>query len=241
VYRAVLLNKRYGISYTTYLHVYMLFAWMTAVLNLGLASALSSTMLRGATTQERVLAWTLAVITVAIVLAPFVVAPLLGRLRTGTTWQARALAKLEDLAAAIATHGRNPRLIGVVLVTGLFSFGMWIAFFRVALSGLGIEVGVGALALFLAIWQLSSLFIITPGNLGVQEIVYGVVCSAVGIGMAEGVVVSGLIRVIQYLVIFPLGLLCGGWGLVRRTGNSLAVQVGEDIGTTNGDLDQGKP
>lgn len=216
-YRAVALKKGYGIPYTTYIHVYTLFAWMTTVLNLTLASVLSLSVLAGTGAQERLLTGGLVAITLGIALAPFAVQPVFRWWPVKGKWLSCIRAKLEELVHAVTEYGSHLDLIAVVVGFGLLRFGLWILFFRIALSGMGVQVTLAQLALFLAIWQLSSLLIITPGNLGVQEIVYGVVGGAVGIGAAHGVLLSALIRAAQYLVVFPLGLVCGGWGLLKSS------------------------
>lgn len=215
-YKAVVLKKQFGVSYTTYLHVYTLFAWITTTLNLLLAGFLSTGLLIHGTTQEQLLSFTLLALGFLALIAPFVARFLFSFWQPKQRWLSAVRDGAHNLLTAMTEHGTHPRLLAIVIGLGLLRFGFWILFFRVALSGFGVEVSLAALAVFLAIWNLSALIVITPGNLGVQEVVYGIVGSAVGIGAAHGVMLSALIRAIQYMVVFPLGIACGGWGMLKR-------------------------
>lgn len=216
-YKAVSLNRRHGVSYTTYIHAYALLAWMSTVQNLALASVFSWEMLASGTREERALGIGLTTVALGVTAAPFAAIPLLRRLRLPGRWLARVQEKAAALVDTLADFSKQPRFVGVVLALGFVRFGIWILFFRIALAGMDVDVRLAHLALFLAIWQLSKILIITPGNLGVQEVVYGVVGGAVGIGAAPGVMVSALIRAAQYLVILPLGLAFGGWQVCKRS------------------------
>lgn len=215
-YKAVVLKKQFGVSYTTYLHVYSLFAWITTTLNLLLAGILSTGLLINGTTQEQLLSITLLALGILALMAPFVARFLFSFWQPKQRWLSAVRDGAHNLLTAMTEHGTHPRLLAIVIGLGLLRFGFWILFFRVALSGFGVEVSLASLAVFLAIWNLSALIVITPGNLGVHEIVYGIVGSAVGIGAAHGVMLSALIRAIQYMVVFPLGIACGGWGILKK-------------------------
>ena len=60
-------------------------------------------------------------------------------------------------------------------------------------------------------------FIISPGgNLGVREILYGLLGAQMGIGETEGILASVTIRVLSFLTLIVLGVSFGGIGLLRN-------------------------
>lgn len=74
---------------------------------------------------------------------------------------------------------------------------------------LGFEIDMGAIMLASAIIKISLLATITPGNLGIKEAVTGFASYIIGVGFAEGVVVSVLQRVIAILVYMLIGGIFG--------------------------------
>ncbi len=68
----------------------------------------------------------------------------------------------------------------------------------------GIEVELPVMALFYIVLKLSNQIIITPGNLGVRELAYGILSEQVQIGMAEGIMIAVVLRVLNTLVIATL-------------------------------------
>ena len=86
-------------------------------------------------------------------------------------------------------------------------------------KGFGIILTVPALLVFYVLLRLSLFIIITPGNIGVQEIAYGFISEQMGFGMAQGVLVSVFSRILNTSVILVLGILFGGIDLLRHRKN----------------------
>lgn len=74
-----------------------------------------------------------------------------------------------------------------------------------AYSFIGYTVGIGGIMFASAIIQLSFFAAITPGNLGIKEAVTGLASYAIGVGFAEGIVVSVLQRAVAMIVYFLVG------------------------------------
>ena len=61
-------------------------------------------------------------------------------------------------------------------------------------------------AWFMAIiLSFSILISLTPGNLGVQEAIIGLLSELLGLGFNEGLLVAGLVRVVAVSITFTLG------------------------------------
>ena len=70
--------------------------------------------------------------------------------------------------------------------------------------------------LYAILLKLSLLVNITPGNLGLRELVYGQLSQALGTGVEASILVSGIIRMVTYLLLSVLGVLFGGLALLRH-------------------------
>jgi len=79
-------------------------------------------------------------------------------------------------------------------------------------------------ALFFTVLTLLNQIVITPGNLGIKEVAYGVLAQQLQIGMAQGILVSLILRVLTLVVTTALGLAFGGRGLLSRSGQNRASQ-----------------
>ena len=239
VYRAVVLKRETGLSYTRYVHVFALFGWLTTLLNLLLATILMVAIMPelslGGLPGVAVTGGAFAVLLIGPVVTEKVLAAF--EPREGTA--ARLHGALHGMFQAMVEHGRDARLLALVMGFAVARFVLWVALFRLLFVGMEVRVGYAELALFLAIYQLSALLMITPGNLGVREVIYGMVGGAVGITAAQGVMLSALLRALQYVVIFPLGLAFGGWRLVAGTDVECGKWKVESDGTDT-DVEGGK-
>jgi uncharacterized membrane protein YbhN (UPF0104 family) len=90
---------------------------------------------------------------------------------------------------------------------------------------LGISPLIGtSMAVFVSF---SNLVMITPGNIGVQEIVYGYLSELSGVVFVQGIVISTLIRVIGWLTILFAAPIC--WYLLFFRQNLSMPQIGDGV------------
>lgn len=205
VYRALALKKGYGFGYSKTIAAYSATAWMSIMLNAFLIAAITAVFQPGfeiGGVNVPVAAGAAFVVTLAL---PFL-ARRFGRLVSATLgkrwdWVSRVVHRA-DGAVAVASR---PGLVLTINAVGVFSFAVNALMIYIAFRGMGIDLAFPALLVFVGILRLSSLVIITPGNLGVRELAYGFLSSAVGVGLAEGLLVSGILRLAGYLVLALLG------------------------------------
>ena len=65
----------------------------------------------------------------------------------------------------------------------------------------------------------------TLGDISVQELAYRILSGQMGIGMAQGMVVSVIMRILSTSVIIVLGGLFGGIALLRRRADYSGIQA----------------
>jgi uncharacterized membrane protein YbhN (UPF0104 family) len=96
---------------------------------------------------------------------------------------------------------RKPRLLlsgGLIILTNT-AISIWIKFFVFQL--IGVTTKVSELTLFVVLNKVSNLLVVTPGNLGVMESLFGVLSVMLGIGAAQGVAAALILRAVSFLVL----------------------------------------
>ena len=103
-----------------------------------------------------------------------------------------------------------------IVLTGIITFINTVAIFYLCFKSLAITVALPSLALFYVVLHLSVQIIVTPGNLGVRELAYGILSDQMNIGMAQGLIVSVILRILGTSIVIVLGSFFGGIDLLRR-------------------------
>jgi uncharacterized membrane protein YbhN (UPF0104 family) len=216
LYRATRLKRQHNLSYTGFVNANALFVWIDSLLSLLLVFGL--TLGVGSKTRIAGVNVTLAVgsLTVATAIAPFAAKRLLELFgpEAGVVGDARE--QLCQLFVFVVDRGANARLIGKLVALSGLQFVVWVLLYSIAFKGIGVRANLADIAVFLAVYKLSTFLVITPGNVGIREVTYALVGRALGIGMAQGAVVAAILRAIGYAVLIPLGLVWGGADLLHR-------------------------
>ena len=89
---------------------------------------------------------------------------------------------------------RRPRFLRRFLVASAVATAAGTSVVLAAADALGAGVSVGEAALFLALVQMSSLVVVTPGNIGVRELAFGLIGSALETGAVNGLLISAVTR-----------------------------------------------
>lgn len=207
VYRAVILKRDHGISYSSYASGLLAFVWLDVLMGLVIAFSailvVESTLTLAGFSALALLAAVFALVAVAPFAALFVLSKVTfdyGRSR------ARLVTVLTTLGNAVRNGGFVMRFFAVNLVTAVVHvLTLWLGFFAA-----GGGVGWGALMLLQVFNRLSYIVAVTPGNLGINELVYGGVAHATAASLEQGVSVALLMRVIGTLTIVLLGVALGG-------------------------------
>jgi hypothetical protein len=210
LYRATVLKAEYGLSYARYVSANALLVWLDSLLSMMLSLALTF----GAQPRTRIIGVDVTLLLGGlaglILMAPVAAMKVLDSFEPSTEILDKAGSLLRDMFAFVVQRGTDVCLIGKVMALNIVQFGVWVLLYRIAFEGMGIQTNLAQLALFLAIYKLSTLLVFTPGNIGVREVAYAWLGQAIGIGMAEGVLVSAVLRAAGYAAVVPLGLVLGG-------------------------------
>lgn len=177
VFRIAEINSRYGARITETTGGMVAFVWISTVANLAAAAVIE--FVAG---DDAAGPWpALAAVAVTAAIAPFVVVLLVGRLSSGRP----IVDRLGRLARSVIAVVRDGRVIARFAVLWMATVGLVVAVYA---SGFAIAGDVPPIALMIVLYtlvQASSFVVLTPGNLGIQEL--GFVGIAVLFGVDAGV------------------------------------------------------
>jgi len=221
IYRAVRLKREIGLGYTAYVGGYFVFAWLSVLFLL-----LCATLILGSSGfSPRPFGVPIALWPAAAALLLFLAPALAVMLcRLGLpSW--RPVAWLAERLSAVFAMGpaclRSPSFAALFLLLALLGLLPGLLVLSLLCQGIGLSPSPGELLVIFVLIQLSGYVAVTPGNIGVQELLYALVGSQVGFTLASGVMLSLLIRVLHLaaLALLTLGLV-GLPALIRIKGRT---------------------
>jgi hypothetical protein len=219
VYRGVRLKADHGFSYAGYVSSYASSAWLSTILDLALALGLTVVLEPTLQIGRWRAPWAIGAALAVVIGGPILGNLLLSRVHVQESLLARVHSVLSQVVSGAVEMARDVRFVSRVSVLGGLAFLATAAQFRLVMQAFGISVSVPVVAVFTCLRRTSQLLILSPGNLGVQEMAYGFLGAAVGIGAAPGIVASGVSRVVAYFVNTILAAALGGLGLLRPKAN----------------------
>jgi len=220
VYRGVALKREHSVSYTAYASMLFAYVWLDLLMGVSIAFAVIAAFdARLKLAGVPVLFWLLLVIS-GLFGAPIVAGRVLGRVRASGPRLTRLRGRIAALLAATQTGLRNPVFLLRVLVVNVFGAAGQVATYWFCFRVVGSDISLSALIVFQVFAKLSNQVIVTPGNLGLNELAIGVLSRASNQTLEQGIAVSILVRAVGTTMVIVLGLLAGGGAplLAGRTG-----------------------
>lgn len=191
-YRLMTLKRTYGVGYSRYVSSLAAQTWVSVLFSLLVASVLVFTVESNRSFPAN-LGASLVLATLAIAVAPYV-ARMLGRRylpgRPGRIWTA-----LEGVFSRVVETVRDPSLSLALLALTIVAFALGVTVIVQAFSMAGLTMPLAAAATILALMQITNVVMLTPGNLGIQELGYAGLMSLFGFPAASGIVASALVRI----------------------------------------------
>lgn len=219
IYRSIRLKKAYDISYTSYISSFTSLLWMDTCLNILIAVVVIS-MVKSDFQIGKFTAWKLfSIIGLVTVASPIIGNLLLSWIKIENRRLAWIHSKLTEVLTATIINLKDILYLLKVTALGIVILILTVIAHYILFKEFGIILTVPALLVFYVLLRLSLFIIITPGNIGVQEIAYGFISEQMGFGMAQGVLVSVFSRILNTSVILVLGILFGGIDLLRHRKN----------------------
>ena len=148
-----------------------------------------------------------------------VAAPFVGRFGLRLVFgqaEGRLVSKLDGMLQVTTTMVRDMPWLCKVM-------GLSVSVFVVASMNIHVCFGMinskpllGETALFYTILQLSNIVRLTPGNVGPQELAFGLLGSQASVGLSQGILASALFRAGAILVLTVTALAVGVLATIRR-------------------------
>lgn len=133
--------------------------------------------------------------------APFAAWAVLGRWRTRPGESSRIAETARSVGAATIAALSDIRLMVRFVAVWVVTVTIVVALYRSVFGAIGWELGIGEAIAIYALLQASSFLVLTPGNLGIQELGLTALATVFGIPAAIGVVAAGIIRVTGWIAL----------------------------------------
>ena len=215
-YRGMTLKREFGVSYTAYATGLFTFVWLDTTLGFGLCLLVLAALAPGLRLGRVPVLPLVALVIVGLVLAPIVLVKVLGKVRLRGSRLASLQARANALLSTAGLSLRSPRftlrfLLASALVMADQSTILWLCF-----RAVGLPIDPETAVLFQVVVKLSNQVIVTPGNLGLTELAFGVLGSVAHGGSLEyGIAAALVFRMLFTTSVIVLGVMFGGIGLLR--------------------------
>jgi len=219
IYRALFLAEDFGISYSSFIGMTAIKAWIESILAFAIAALLLTSFGEEFTLYEVPIYILLFCILIILLIAPFffflLLKPSSQIAEIKFLFRVR-LRAWNILKTWVYWSGNKKFMFSVTAVTLLILTWSGVAHYA-AFAALGVPIELPVLVMFVVLLRVSSYISLTPGNIGIRELMYGITAGLMEFGVAHAVLVSALLRFVTYCVIFPLGfILSRAWMSERK-------------------------
>lgn len=215
-YRGIKLKKEHDISYTSYITTFASFAWMDTWMNLVLAIVIILLIKPDLKIGPFSASYLLAIICAVIIILPVTASFCLRFIRFKNRYLDWTKSKLSQVLTTTLDNIKNVSFMLKIILLGIVIFALVVLSYHVLFASFDMRPTLPVLAVFCTLLSISTFFVITPGNIGIQEIAFGFISQQLGIGMAQGILVSVVSRIISTAITILLGVLFGGINLLKH-------------------------
>lgn len=212
LYRALKLKKEYGFPYEKYLLSFSFFVWFNLILSLILLLVIMSIINSDYRIAEPKIFFLLIILIIALLLFP-VLGFVLG---TEKKHRGKFLSRFVDLYQQFGSSLIDRRFLAKMLLLGIVNFSIYLTVMYLCFRSLDLSPDLIILTVFSILLKLSFLVILLPGNLGLTEVMSGILSSMSGYEFGTGIIISALSRISVYLLLAVLGLFLGGIPLLKK-------------------------
>ena len=207
IFRAVKLKKEFGFTYTRSIAMTTFLTWAQAWITFLVGSMALLLFSFGSRQESQKFSLILFVLTAATFCSPFLLRPFFTRLVSRWSRLKNITEKIIETVILFFDITRQPllmfKLIGLFLI--YFSLNVWMV--AAGFKALDLTLSHGQIFLFTVTLLVSRSVNIVPGNLGISEWLCGYLSLAMGGELGRGIMISGILRLIDYLLINTLGII----------------------------------
>jgi len=216
IYRSIKLKKEYDFPYTKSISLIAVFTWFECVIVLTiLAFILLSANNHQTIKGINILSLTFGMITLFLAL-PYVSRYILLRIQPRQEKLVWLRERIKDLIESLIKSLHDYKLVLMITLISSITFCILSGWIYICFDAIGTKVNLTFVAIFTTTIIFSRAFNIVPGNIGLRELLCGYLGQAFGWGISPGIIVSGLIRIVEYLTVTILGILFAKTIFIRK-------------------------
>jgi uncharacterized membrane protein YbhN (UPF0104 family) len=210
VYRGVALKREFGIAYMTYASGLFAFVWLDLVMGF-LIGSLTIAVLDPTLYLGSVLALpALALLILALLTGPFAIRWFVSVFRVKGSFATKVQARMTTLLSNAASALKAPAFMLRFFLLNVLVTVVQVVLLALLFRAVDAEVPLAALLLFQVLLKLANQIVITPGNLGITELMFGVLAHGSRCTLEQGLAVALLFRTTVTVMVILLGVLAGG-------------------------------
>lgn len=205
-YRGFQLKTERTVSISEYTASYLFFSWFDTSFNL-LAVIIITLTLGSHIASSNLIIYASASALILVLIAPSLIS--WTNIIIGRTFPIKAISRYNELYQRIKNLLRptlNAPLITKLSILGILAGALMALRLFLGFQIFGINLGITDTAILYTLFKLSTTIVITPGNIGVQELSLGLISEVLGYGMEMGIAVTIILRVYDYFLFLIIWL-----------------------------------
>jgi uncharacterized protein (TIRG00374 family) len=215
VYRGVVLKKNHRVSYTNYISSYFFINWIDLAMGLVYGIIIVTILKPGLKIYNINGLLLMGVLLLSMIILPLMVLLLLPKIKTNIRFLNWIHERFTEMLSTAVYSFNDLSYILKILISGMLAFFNIILVIYICFRAINVMISLDIAIFYKIITNLLNKIIITPSNVGVREIVYGILSKEFEIGMSQGMLVSLIIRAIGIIIITVLGLAIGGTDIFK--------------------------
>jgi len=201
VFRSVKLKKEYDFPYTSSIKQISFVSWFNLIMTLTVSAGVLGIVNPGISLKGINVLAALAVLIAFVTASPFLIKSILKPLKLGHEKMIWVRSKADELITTMYDFISTPKLLGLIFLIGLAQFFLFLVIMHLGFHAINHPLGLESLVILSAIMTTSRIFNIVPGNLGITESLCGIFSHLLEGALGLGIIVSGLIRLVDYIVV----------------------------------------
>jgi len=208
IYRGIALKSLKNFPYKNYIVSLAIFSWLDIILGLFICLVV---LLLFNPSMMLASFRALSIITLALLIScliPFLINCFIKRFSNNSDM----FKKIESISSNVIINSlKKIKVSSVVKILLLGILSVWTTvgtfYFAFIFLGLTQEIDIIKIIFYVCFIRISLVFSITPGNFGVQELLFGILTEATGNGVGTGITISLIIRIITYITLGSFALV----------------------------------
>jgi len=198
IYRFIKLKKDYQFSYSNSFGLTVYYVWLETVSLLAITVLILSILMFLQTFDLIKTVFYLAVLLGFLLIAPFILFYFYQRIKF--LKNNKFDKDISQMCEAIFSHLKKPKfLIQYFLTTFLFIF-VYMAAVHIGFRSVDIPLTFYQNLLYTMVLILTRMFNVVPANIGISELICGSISQAVQVSFGSGIIISGMVRIINYTI-----------------------------------------